>query len=381
MTSRPSPRSAAAIAPFVALALLAACKTTPRASSARAATPATPTPRTEPWSSDAPITSRPLVSLASPPSPPAPPRSPTVTAAPPVIAAAAAPLLVAPSVPGELTPALTAMPLPGSPTRAAPATVPAPTVPAVTAPAVTARAAPAFAAAPPTIVAAAPAWPTTIGAFIARLRSDAASGRDPALAGHVDLLDVAGRLAADATEEMAISRAPELEAAEVARFGRGLGWATITSYVEAGGDAAAIREAYLDFDRVGEYTGKAGTRRIERRGDVVVGFTDGVRSALGMQFGAKWRFEAHTLDRGPARISASHQAEDPATWKMLSSRSLMIAFQEPGGVRVIEVAASVLDFSVPPILRSIAIQTALREMTARAQGIRGHWREYVGRAR
>ncbi|MBL9087467.1 MAG: hypothetical protein JNM10_10020 [Planctomycetia bacterium] len=225
--------------------------------------------------------------------------------------------------------------------------------------------------APP--VPAPPPAPRPFDAIVASLRAD------PAFADHLPLLEAAARAAPRATAAVSLERQPDLEAAARARVGRGTGWAVVTTYVEAEGDARALRTAYLDFERVGEWTGKPSTS-VRSRGDgVAVVHVDGLRSALGIRYGAKWTFEARTLERPGVLAILSRQVADPATDAMLSTRNLLLFVPEAGGVRVLEASDSVVDYEVPALLRNLAVGAVFAEMKARVAGLRAHWREYVGR--
>lgn len=282
--------------------------------------------------------------------------------APPAPAATAGrPPAVAPTAPaphGATAPAVAAPPAPVAGLRPPP---PAPTNPRVL-------------AAPPASVPARPSDP------LDGMRA-AARGGDADFAPVADLLaEALERLpVADATTH--IERLPGREAQARATVGRGTAWATATTYVEAGADADALREAYLDFDRVPVYTGKPGTRTVERRGDVVVAAVDGVRRILALEVGARWRFEARRVDRGAVRAIVTRQVDDPTTWKMATTRGLVLFVPDGADVRVVEVAVSVVDFEVPPLLRGVAEKTALGEMRARVDGVRAHWREYLSAQR
>ncbi|MCC7140163.1 MAG: hypothetical protein IT460_17210 [Planctomycetes bacterium] len=282
------------------------------------------------------------------------PAAPLVPVAPPApTATAVRPLAVAPTAP---TPHRAAAPaVPAAPVAGPPSAGPAP-------------AGPRAPAAPPP-----PARPSDP---LDALRA-AARGGDADFAAVADLLeDALERLAtADATTH--IERLPAREAQARATVGRGTAWATATTYVEADADADALREAYLDFDRVPVYTGKPGTRTVERRGDVVVAAVDGVRRILALEVGARWRFEARRVDRGTVRAIVTRQVDDPTTWKMTTTKGLVLFVPVGASVRVVEVALSVVDFEVPPLLRGVAEKTALGEMRARVDGVRAHWREYL----
>ena len=218
-----------------------------------------------------------------------------------------------------------------------------------------------------------PPGPRPFAELVAALRAD------PAFADHLELLDAAVRAAPRATAAVRLERQPDLEAAARARVGRGTGWAVVTTYVEAGADARALRAAYLDFERVGEWTGKPSTTVLSRGDGVAVVRVDGLRSALGIRYGAKWTFEARALERPGVLAILSRQADDPATEAMLATRNLLLFVPEAGGVRVLEASDSVVDYEVPALLRNLAVGAVFAEMKARVAGLRGHWREYVGR--
>jgi hypothetical protein len=140
-----------------------------------------------------------------------------------------------------------------------------------------------------------------------------------------------------------------------------------------------LRAAHLDFERVGEFTGKPSTSVRSRGEGVAVVRVDGLRSALGIRYGARWTFEAHTLERDGVLAILSRQVDDPTTDAMLSTRNLLLFVPEAGGVRVLEASDSVVDYEVPALLRNLATGAVFSEMKARVAGLRGHWREYFGR--
>jgi len=213
-----------------------------------------------------------------------------------------------------------------------------------------------------------PTWPERIAA----LRTD------PAFATHLDLLAAAEQAAPTATNALSMARLPDLEAAVRARVGHGTGWAVVTTFVEPGADARALRAAYLDFDRLGEWTGKQSTTVVERRGDVTVVRSDGIRTAFGLRFGARWRFETRVVERDGLQALVTRKVDDPDTISMVETRGLLLLVPEAGGVRSVETSASLLDYEVPALLQKLAAGMALNEMKARSVGIRTHWREYVG---
>jgi hypothetical protein len=211
---------------------------------------------------------------------------------------------------------------------------------------------------------------------VARLARDAASGADADLAGHADLLAAMEAGLAGVGDQVAIRRLPAVEAAERARQGTGTAFATLSTYFVAGGDPDALRAAHLDFDRVPEWTGKPGSRVLAREGDDVIGEADAVRRVLGRSYGARWRIRARPLARGEARVTVTRLLEGPPGGGMLATRGVLVAFPERGGARVAEVAASVVGFEIPSLLRGVASRSALAEMRARLDGIRAHWTEY-----
>lgn len=222
-----------------------------------------------------------------------------------------------------------------------------------------------------------PAEPRSFAGWADHLASAAGSGADRELASHAALLRALARHGAARGVETTIVRVPELEEAEGRRPGAGLAFATITSYVEPGGDAEAVREAYLDYDRVPEYTGKPGTRTLAREGNTVVARADALRKALGFEYGARWTFRARRVDRGAARLLVTTQVEAADTAHMLHTQGLFLAVPEADGLHVAEIAVSVMDYTVPPLLKTLAEQTVRKEMLARTNGLRAHWREYV----
>lgn len=314
-----------------------------------------------------PAASRPPAPAGGPVAGPAASRPPADPAAPPTVAGA----------PSAGRP--TAEPRLARIDASAPGARPTPARPAATVPgAVVPRTPPATGSPPVATAAPAPvparaAAPRPFAEVVAALRDD------PAFADHRALLDAAARAAPDATDEVRIARQPDLEAAARARVGRGTGFAVVTTYVEADGDARALRTAYLDFERVGEFTGKPSTTVLSRHGDVARVRVDGIRAAFGIRYGAKWTFEARTVEGDGALAILSRQVDDPATDAMLATRNLLLFVPGPDGVRVVEASDSVVDYEVPAFLRSLAVGAVFKEMKARVAGIRGHWREYVGR--
>ncbi len=274
----------------------------------------------------------------------------------------------APAVPAApLTPASQAAPAPAvqpTPIEVAPSATPA----ASTAPA------PAVSAPVPTT---ADTWPVTAPEFFAELRRRTLAGQEPDLAPLVDLLDAAIAALPAATQEIANARLRDVEATEAARALPGLAWASLSTYVEPGADATAMRAAYLDFDRVEEYTGKPGTRTIRREGNLTLGRTDAMRKVLSMEFGARWTFRAKSLDRGVARIIVTTLVKTPDMAHMVATRGMMIAFPMLRGLLVVEANASFVDFEIPGIIKGPAEMIARKELLARINGARAHWREYL----
>ncbi len=177
--------------------------------------------------------------------------------------------------------------------------------------------------------------------------------------------------------EVSVTRRQDVEAREKAKFGGGTGWCTLSHFVEPGADATAMRASYLDIDRVREYTGKPGASMLRREGDVTIGRTDAMRKVLAFEFGARWTFRAKSLDRGPARIVVTSMVPAADTLHMLATRGVMVAFPAREGLFVAEMNASLVDFEVPPLLKAPAESLARKELLARIDGIRAHWREYV----
>ena len=64
---------------------------------------------------------------------------------------------------------------------------------------------------------------------------------------------------------------------------------------------------------------------------------------------------------------------------VLESRALFLAVPEADGVRVAHVAFTCVGFDVPSIARGAARTVADREIRDRTDGLRAHWREYVGK--
>ncbi len=267
---------------------------------------------------------------------------------------------------------------------ASPVAVPAPSPIARAAAVAALPASPSAVPAPPAAPSAARAAampvvpePRTLREVLDRLRRDARSGADPELSAHAELLDsVAGALP-PAANEVALLRMPGLEAAGVARHRGRLGFATLTSYVERGGDAEALRRVYLDYDRIPEFTGKPGTRTLAREPGAVLGRTDAMRRTLGIEYGARWTFRSRPVDRGSARLIVSSMVEAADSAHMIFTQGIWIGLPEGDGVRVVEAALSVMDFEVPGILKGIAEQTARKELLTRTEGMRRHWRQYV----
>ena len=339
------------------VAILAACASS---RSPRSTTPTATRPRVE----------APEVATAPSPEPPGTTSvlgagAPPIVAIPvsPIPAAPVGPAAVAPVVePEGLRPAVPAAPLPG--TRAV--STPAPSAPA--APGITPPA--------PRATTAAFAWPTTLPAFLTELRRRARSGEEPELAPVADLLDEIATASPGVGAPLSIERRRDLEARERAAFGRGTGWCTLTSFVEPGADATAMRASYLDLDRVAEYTGRPGASVVRREGDVTIGRTDAIRRALTFEFGARWTFRAKSLDRGPARLVVTSMLPAADTLHMLTTRGVMVAFPARDGLFVAEMNVSVVDFEVPGLLRGSAEGIARKELLARIEGIRAHWRDY-----
>lgn len=316
-----------------------------------------------------PMTAPESVAPASPGSPdgPVPPAAPT---APPAL------LPIAPTSRAVLPPPRH-VPAPGAPPRPDALPPPHPTGTPPAPPHEAATRTPPTAPVPSRAVPPAAPEPRTFVAWVDRLRRDAASGADAELASHASLLDALAAHPPPGATETTIVRVPELEATAQARPGAGLGFATITSYVEPGGDADALREVYLDFDRVPEFTGKPGTRTLSREPGAVVAKADAIRKTLGFEYGARWTFRAQRLERGSARLLATTQVEAGDTAHMLFTQGLFLAVPEADGLHVAEIAISVMDYTVPALLKGIAEQTVRREMLARTGGLRAHWREYV----
>jgi len=229
----------------------------------------------------------------------------------------------------------------------------------------------------PAAPAAAATWPSDPTELLTVLRDRAASGQEPELASHVDLLDAALAALPTVTTELSCVRMKDFEMAEEVLAGRGVGWSTLSSYVEPGGDATAMRRSYLDFDRLVEYTGKPGTRTLRREGDVTYARTDAERRVLSMDLGTRWNFRAKSLDRGTARIVVTAQIPADDTAHMIRTRGVMIAMPSRDGLIVIEASASLLDFTIPALIRPAVASTAIQETQRRIQGIRAHWRDYV----
>jgi hypothetical protein len=190
-------------------------------------------------------------------------------------------------------------------------------------------------------------------------------------------MEAIDRLGPDAPEDTAIVRDKEHEAATTAAHGRGTALAATASFFEPGGEAAALRRVFLDFDRTLELTGKAGTRLVSRSGPVSLGETDATRKILWLTYSARWRFEARELDRGSARLFVSTTVPWDGTDHVLESRGLFLAVPERGGVRVAHATVSAVDFEIPGIARGAAASLAEREIRERVDGLRAHWREYV----
>ena len=254
---------------------------------------------------------------------------------------------------------------PRAPTPPPPACVAVPANPPPPAPA---RSAPP---APP------PASPRTFRETVADLVREARAGRDRDLAPHVDLLEAIDRLSPEASERTTITRDEAREREATAAHGHGTALACVASFVEPGGDAAALRRVFLDFDRNAEFTGKPGTRLLARTGSVSIGETDATRRVLWLTFSARWRFEARELDRGAARVFVSAATPWDGAQHVLESRGVFVAVPEAGGVRVAHSTLSVVDFEVPGIARGAAVSMAEREVRERVDALRGHWREYV----
>jgi hypothetical protein len=222
--------------------------------------------------------------------------------------------------------------------------------------------------------------PNTLRDVVAKLSRDAVLGREPELADHIDLLAAMEHALVGAGDALVIQRLPANETEERLRPGVGTAFVSFSSYFEPDADPDALRAAYLDFDRLEEWTGKPGTRVVAREGDDVVAESDAIRRVLGKEFGARWRFRARPLSRGKARLTVTRLVAAPTNAHMIATRGVLVAFPERGGTRVAEVAASALDWTVPALLKGVASTAAFAEMRARHDGVRAHWREY-GRPR
>lgn len=165
----------------------------------------------------------------------------------------------------------------------------------------------------------------------------------------------------------------------MAPYGRGTAWATVATYRERGASPDALRAVYLDFDRLHEWTGKRGTRLLRREGVDSYGSIDAVRSAFGIQFGARWDIRTRSLERGDARLLVTTMIDSPTTSHMLATHGMLVLFPEANAVRVVEANTSVVDFEVPGIVKGAAVSSAKKEMENRIAGFRAHWPEYVGR--
>ena len=250
--------------------------------------------------------------------------------------------------------------------------------PPVSRPAASAPAPPPAAAAPAPAPAAAPkAAPASFEEILAALRRAAESGKDPDLARHADLLAAADAAAIEASEEVRLDRLPDLEERAVEDPEVHLAFATVNAYVEPGASPEALRRAYLDFDRLHEWTGHEGTRTLSREGNVVRARSDSVRRFLAVEFGARWTFEARAVDRGAARLIVSRMVDDGTAEHMRSVRSVWIALPVAGGTRVIEASIAALDLDPPGLLRGIALSAARKEMLDRIAGLRAHWSDYA----
>ena len=379
---------------------LSSCRSSPKAA-LPSSPPVTVAPKAAenavplaPWAppSRVPTSDRPSAIIPSIPTGPSIPVSPSIPATDGSGAKPAAP----PPESTELRPCVPAPALPGSPSYWLPAGPVVPVSPA-TSPAVPAgplsppsggAPSPAPTIAPSSRRSPAPAetraatlvvasWPATAPEFFAELLRRVAAGSEPELTPVADLLEAAAAVVASAAAEVASTRLRDIEQTARAQVGRGLAWSSLSTYVEPDADATALRAAYLDFDRVGEYTGKPGTKTLRREGDATFGKTDAVRRMLAMEFGARWTFRAKSLDRGRARIIVTSLVAADDTAHMLATRGMMIAFPTSDGVVVTEASSSVVDFQVPSILKGTAESMARKEALARIHGMRTHWREYV----
>lgn len=256
-----------------------------------------------------------------------------------------------------------------------------PAAPAGAAPAPVRAAVPAAAPAPisASTPAAAPnpAAPRTFRETVTDLLREALAGRDRDLAPYADLLEEIDRLPPEAPERTTVVRDAERERAVVAAQGKGTALASIATFFERAGDAAALRRVFLDFDRSPELTGKPGTRLVSRTGPVSLGESDATRKVLWLSFSARWRFEARELDRGTARLFVSAMTPWEGTDHVLESRGVFVAVPERDGVRVAHAVVSAVDFAIPAIARGAAVSMAEREVRDRVDALRAHWREYV----
>lgn len=265
--------------------------------------------------------------------------------------------------------------------RMAPAAVAEAPVPPAFSPAPVARAPsdPSPFVAPPPPTPPAPEKPTasTLREAVAALRRDAESGKDADLAPVADLLGAMEAALASPGDEPRIERVPALETAERARFGSGSAFSTVGTYFVEGADPEAVRAAHLDYDRLVEWTGNAGTKIVGREGRDVLGASDSMRKVFGMEFGARWKFRAHPFERGAARVYVSRKIDTEESLHMRATKAVFVAFPEAGGVRVAEANLSALDYETNPILAPIAVSMAMKDMRKRFEGVRAHWREYV----
>jgi hypothetical protein len=229
-------------------------------------------------------------------------------------------------------------------------------------------------AAPPPPPVAPPAIPLeemTFPQLIAALRTRAEAGEDPDLAPHADLLAAVATHALEATEEMRVERARDIETPLAAKWPGYRSWATIVTYVEPGADPARVTRAHRSFERFAEWTGQEHGRVVSRKGEEIEVAID----ATFLSFGPKWRYRGRPIVRGKARINVLTMVPSPETKDVADARGLLIAFPVPGGVHVVDSSATVVEIHVPEIVLTLVKSASMKDLRERMEGLRHRWKE------
>ena len=229
--------------------------------------------------------------------------------------------------------------------------------------------------------APAPAAPVPLDSLefadlVAALRARAESGADRELAGHADLLGAIERLGLQAAQKPIVRRADWVEQGIASKYPGGTAFATVATYLEPGADPDRVQRAYMTYERYPEWTGKPDVQLVAREGADAIASANGVRSGpFGLKFGARWRFRAHPVVRGRARINVVSMVPSSDTEHMREMRTLLVAFPEDGGSRVVEASASDVDIDAPPLFGGVAMQIAMKDVRERAANLRSRWSE------